>query len=291
MKTTQLFLVFLFFCSFPLFAQNDWTKEEVTKITANFNLYEDTFEIISKYKLNSEFAIQFTSVELIDKEIIISYTSLLPEGGEYFKPSISFRMNNEQLEVVPENLFGAVQKEMTFTEELEQHQIIWTNLTKEYIELKGQLEITLSVEIFGTRQLPYDVDCGIKPTFTNKQKMPFYTAGIVGAGSLVAGQLLERKAQTDYEDLYRTQKSETDAEPFYQDANGTHHTAFIMTYAGAAILAVDAIWFFIKQRRYKKQLDTYNEFCNPELSIRPFLENNSPNNFALQPGLRLKYNF
>ena len=163
MKTIKFYLIILVCWSFQLQAQNEWTKEEVTKFTINFDLYEDVFEILSKSKSTNDFSIQVSSVELIDKEIIITYRSQIPVGGKSFNPSITFRLNEKELNVAPENLFGDFYQTIQFSEDIKEHQIIWTNLTENYIDLKGQLEISLSIEVFGTRQLPFDVDCGIKP--------------------------------------------------------------------------------------------------------------------------------
>jgi len=285
------FLSLLFNCS--IYGQNQWTKQEKIIVEANLNLRTNDFQITKPASYEKDQVLKINSIALVDKDIIIQYKTTLPEGGQIHQSRIEFFLDGQKLNVEEEDLFGAINKSITFVEPSLHYQILWTRLLEKHIQLVGKLQIHLITEITGNRTLPFKVDCGIKPTFTHKQKIPFYAAAVVGAGSLIGSQILENKAQEDYINIYTTQKSGEAAEPIYQDINDRHHKALIMQYAGVAILVVDATWYLIRQIRYKKRLNTYNEFCNPEsnLSIRPQLELVPTNATALHAGFKLKYRF
>ena len=289
MKNTILIFTLLCF-SMASYGQTELLKKEVFQNKVKINLAENLLELNSSLSTANEDVINVSNIELIDKELVISFNSQTLENGEYFLSKLQVLLDGQPIVIEPENLFGEFDKKIEFQQASQSHKILWTNLMEDYINLKGQLEITLITEIYGTRDLPYNVDCGIKPSFTKKQKLPFIIAGVLGAGSVGAGQIFNNKSDDQYQ-TYLSQETFDAADPFYQDANKNAKRGEILTIAGASVLAVDAIWFFIKQRRFKKQLETYNEFCNPEkLNIQPTI-GFEPSSNTINSGLTLTLNF
>lgn len=289
MKNTILIFTLLCF-SMASYGQTELLKKEVFQNKVKINLTENLLELNSSLSTANEDVINVSNIELIDKELVISFNSQTLENGEYFLSKLQVLLDGQPIVIEPENLFGEFDKKIEFQQASQSHKILWTNLMEDYINLKGQLEITLVTEIYGTRDLPYNVDCGIKPSFTKKQKLPFIIAGVLGAGSVGAGQIFNNKSDDQYQ-TYLSQETFDAADPFYQDANKNAKRGGILTIAGASVLAVDAIWFFIKQRRFKKQLETYNEFCNPEkLNIQPTI-GFEPSSNTINSGLTLTLNF
>ncbi len=289
MKNTILIFTLLCF-SMASYGQTELLKKEVFQNKVKINLAENLLELNSSLSTANEDVINVSNIELIDKELVISFNSQTLENGEYFLSKLQVLLDGQPIVIEPENLFGEFDKKIEFQQASQSHKILWTNLMEDYINLKGQLEITLVTEIYGTRDLPYNVDCGIKPSFTKKQKLPFIIAGVLGAGSVGAGQIFNNKSDDQYQ-TYLSQETFDAADPFYQDANKNAKRGEILTIAGASVLAVDAIWFFIKQRRFKKQLETYNEFCNPEkLNIQPTI-GFEPSSNTINSGLTLTLNF
>lgn len=270
LKSTLLLLNLL--VSISCFAQIELLQTEVLQEQIQINLAKDVLEITTAKKQATNGTVSISHIELVDKDLIIHLDQKPFKNGDYFIINLAVKLNDETLPVEPENLFGELNKNISFSNEPQTYKIIWTNLMEEYIDLNGELAISLNVDIYGNRDLPYNVDCGIEPTFTTKQKIPFLIAGILGAGSVVAGEYLKNESEKDY-DTYLSQDNFDAAEPFYQDANDKANTGQILTYAGIGILTVDAIWYFVRQRRFRKQREVYNEFCKPKnISFQPHVE-------------------
>lgn len=243
-KLKSILLLLNVLASMTCFAQVEFLSKEEVQQQLQINLAKDILEITTDKKSAINSTVTISRTELVDKDIIIHLTQKPFKNGEYFVVNLGVKLNDQTLPIEPENLFGDVNKKISFTSEPQTHKIIWTNLMEEYIDLNGELKISLTIEIHGNRALPYNVDCGIEPTFTTKQKMPFLIAGILGAGSVAAGQYLKNESEKDY-DTYLVQETYDEAEPFYQDANNKANAGRILTYTGITVLTVDAIWFFI----------------------------------------------
>ncbi len=271
-KTTRILLFLNLLVSITCFAQTELLQTEVLQEKAQINLAKDILEVAPNTKQGSNAIVSISKMELVDKDLIIHLDQKLFKNGEYFMVNLAVKLNGEDLSIEPENLFGELNKNINFADEPQTYKIIWTNLMEEYIDLTGELMVSLSIDIYGNRDLPYNVDCGIEPTFTTKQKIPFLIAGILGAGSIAAGEYLKNESEKDY-DTYLSQDNFESAEPFYQDANDKANTGRILTYAGIGVLTVDAIWFFVRQRRFRKQREVYNEFCTSKnISFQPQVE-------------------
>ncbi|MFK7809634.1 MAG: hypothetical protein AB8F74_17650, partial [Saprospiraceae bacterium] len=270
MKILKTHLTFLYlFTSMICFAQTALLEKESIYEQMQIHLAKDILEKSTTGKAATDNNVSISKVELVDKDIIIHLNQQPFKNGEYCVVNLEVKLNDQVIEIEPENLFGVVNQKINFTEVPQNHKIVWTNLMEEYIDMKGQLAINLSVDIYGNRDLPYNVDCGVEPSFTRKQKIPFIIAGVLGAGSVAVGQYLKNESEKDY-DNYLIQENFDAAEPYYQDANDKANTGELLTNVGIAVLAVDAVWFFIRQRRFKKQMKVYNEFCRPKkVTIQP----------------------
>lgn len=267
-------------------------KAEKKIIEVQFDLAKNIFKITSQSKTGNQSILSLNDIQFSDKEIQIKYTHLDFSGTKYYRVRLEAALDGVLLPIVSENILGSNGADVLLEEALQERSLIWTNLVEDYIQLQGVLQITLYAEAFGSKELPFNVDCGVKPQFTNRQQLPYLGVAIVGAGSLLAGQQFRRSSEEDYA-LYLSQETAEAAEPFFLSANDKHHKELVFTYSGAALLAGDLIWYLIRQRRYKRRLKTYQKFCQPteEISLRPALRIDTQEAMALQAGLRFQLQF
>ena len=292
MKKILLSLFCLLFMGLLVQAQVEVLKTEKHLIDAQFDLSNNEFKILSSGENSKDDFLKITSIRYEEKEIQIDFSNLDFTGAEYYRLQVSASLEEIILPIRPENILGAVNKNILIEDAPELQTLVWTNLVEDFVALKGRLKITLYTEIYGRKELPYKVNCGVKPEFTNKQKMPFLIAALAGTGSLVTGQLFKQASDKEYAD-YLSQETFEVANPILLSANDKHHKDLVFTSVGAALLAGDVIWFLIRQRRYKKQIATYRKFCKPteELTIRPVFEVDPKSTLVLQTGLNIKWRF
>ena len=170
-------------------------------------------------------------------------------------------------------------------------QITWINVFDRYLNLKGELTVSLTANLWGTRVLPYDCSLGA-PSFTSKQRMPYYLAAGLGAASIGVGQIFKQQSDNIYNDEYLTANSVSEAEDPFNRANNANQTYVILTYAGAAILVTDAVLYLIRQGKYQKNLKLYNQWCRDgSISLRPAVDFSSPASPSGTIGLNLKLTF
>ena len=292
MKKILLSLFCLLFMGLLVQAQVEVLKTEKHLLDVQFDLSTNEFEIRSSGENSKDDFLKIASIRYEEKEIQIDFSNLDFTGAEYYRLQMSATLEDAALSIKPENILGAVNKNILISDTRELQTIVWTNLVEDFVELKGRLKITLSTEIYGRKELPYKVNCGVKPEFTNKQKMPFLIAALAGVGSLATGQIFKQASAREYADYLRQETFEV-ANPILLSANDKHHKDLVFTSVGAALLAGDVIWFLIRQRRYKKQITTYRKFCSPteDLSIRPVFEVGPKDAVVLQTGLNIKWRF
>ncbi len=230
------------------------------------------------------------SLQLRNGDIIVSYRLKNPDDREdFYLTALTATLNGVPLPAAPEFLSGDVGTPLTSGG---QRQITWSGLLEKYVNLEGELTITLTAERWGELQLP--VDCDNPPSFTSKQRVPYYIAAGLGAAAIGIGQIFRAQRDDKYQEYENTRNYDA-ATPIYNDANSKHHTYLILTYAGAGIIVADAVLYIIRQSRYKKKLRLYQEFCNQSnLTLAPEVE--IPMSQAIGPsqgkiGFRLTYSF
>lgn len=234
--------------------------------------------------------IETLGLTLEEAELIVDYR-LKPIGEEeYYQVDISFFLNGERLAVRNEHLLGDVGEQQASAGNVNK-QIIWTDIPESHLNLEGDLNLTLTVELWGKPELPYNVDCSAPPSFTARQQMPYYFAAVAGVAAIGTGWLIKNNGEDIYNNDYLTAPTEDVAEPFFQDANDKRHTGLILQYSGAAVLLIDAVWYGIRYFRFKKRHEVFQEYCNPgRLSLSPKVQY-SPVNGTARVGMKMRYAF
>lgn len=280
-KCIKLILVILM--SIPIFGFGQKVEvltNQVKTVSAQINL--------AKGQLASVSSSENIKLNLQNEQLIIEYyLPELSEEGRFYEIIPSVQLNGEGLTLVPFKAFrGDWNQDITPGNK----KIVWVNLLQEYTQLEGTLELKLIVNQWGERKLPYDCSLGM-PTFTSKQRMPYFLAAGIGALSIGAGQLFKNKSQDVYTNDYLPSSTFNQASPFYDDANKKHQTYLLLTYVGVGILAADITLFTIKYRKFKQNKKLYDEYCKtPDIGTLSNL-NISTGLVSGAPGMKLTLNF
>ena len=273
----------LLFMSLPFWVLGQNTEElgaVVQTARAQINLAEG--------RLSEATSAENVRLELQYGELSVFYQ--LPELGEegrFYEVEPAIRLNGRELLLVPSEEFrGDWGRPLTPGA----RRLLWIDLPARYIQLQGELEMVLTVRRWGERKLPYDCSLG-EPRFTARQRLPYYLAAGLGAAAIGAGQIFREQSQRIYDRDYSNSETLEEASPLYEDANNKHHTYLILTYAGAGVLAADAALYLIRRRRYKKNMEWYEQYCRENsLSFRPAAEWPSAGKEA-SVGLKMTWTF
>ena len=263
------------------FGTATWTTE------VNVSVAEEHYSVISNNSgPEKNNLIKEVSFDYQVGEISIRYSLQKPERDRYYRISLEVQLDGRPVPIRPEDLLGSL-GDMPINDAALSKEINWINLPENYLHLDGKMTLELQAELRGPRVLPYGLDCDVVPEFGKKELVPHYIGAGVGLAALGTGIYLKRKSDDIYNSDYLSQITEEQAEPYYQDASNKNQASIVLTYAGATILLVDAVWLAIRYGRYQQRKKAYNEFCGDKgLSLRPaFIGPQEP------VGLRLRYNF
>ena len=114
---------------------------------------------------------------------------------------------------------------------------------------------------------------------TPKPKVGFRPLLTVGCYGLIAYGLAERQKALDQYAIYEEQKNMAAGEPYYQTANGHHHTYFLATRGAIVVAAVDVIATFIRGLSNSREVRRVQG-----ITLRPGLQ-------AGQPTAVVRYSF
>ncbi len=235
-------------------------------------------------------ALQSMGLTLHHDDLLIEYTLSSGKSKEIYRVDFQASLNGSPLNIHAEDLLGDFHKDTPAS--AGQKRIVWTNLLDRYYVFEGTLELTLKVELWGEPTLPFGIECGEVPTFSSKQRLPYYLVAGLGAATIGLSAVIGADAKKIYEEDYLQQRFEQAAEPFYEEANNKRHTELLLRYAGIGILIGDAALFFYRNIRQRKKVDAYNEFCGSNrISISPMYQSNATPIEGEQLGLKLSYTF
>jgi hypothetical protein len=222
-------------------------------------------------------------------ELVISYELGEPGAKGYFEmKGFQVMLDGKALDLKPEQIIGESGRINTGGNK----RILVAQLLDQYINLKGSLTVTLVVASYGERKLPFGIDCNTPPTFTAKQRSPYFIAAGAGVACIGLGQYFRVKSEDVYENQYKLALTAAEAAPLYEDANGKHHIYQILTYGGSAILIADAVLYYLRDRNYRKQTAVYKEYCGgTSMRLEPVFEIPSLQNPDGQAGLKWTLNF
>jgi hypothetical protein len=288
MKKRTLCLLTLIFLFNWLHGQPQLLMKGKAEFSADINVLEESFQSIKSDSDNT--LIQQMDVELQDFEFVITYQLAPLKDEQYYQVAIEFTQNGKKLDVLPAFISGDVGR-INNTTRSDKQEITWTDLLEQYLNLDGEISFSLTAELWGKPLLPFGIECDNPPVFSLKQKWPHYASGLTGVAAFGSGLVLFNRAENIYENEYLTAITETEAEPFYQDANRKRRTGLSLMYTGAGVVLVDLIWYSVRQIRYNQRKKAFDRFCNQRVSLSPVYLAPLDQSGNAQAGLRLTCRF
>jgi hypothetical protein len=144
--------------------------------------------------------------------------------------------------------------------------LIWLDVTEQMDDFEGVYTLRVRRSLIGA------VNCEAgRPTFTLRQKLPYYTAGGAGLALLGVGQIYRVQRDNQYE-RYTRLWAESNPAPAEDDnplarAKSKDRAARICTWTGIGIVAIDALLFSRRHLKIKQKQRVYDKFCTPKTSL------------------------
>jgi len=282
MKKLLILVLFLLPSSINLSAQIEKLYSETYTIRADLDLIKEKAKVYN-------FSIG-ASLSLQADELHIHYQFWQLTKFEYYNTSLKILLDGEEIKPSTRYLMGDVGKELSKGKSGSRQTILWTSLSENYQQLKGRLTIIVSVDFYGKKELPHEVDCAHPPQFGFKQKLPLYSIGAVGLGSIVTGQVLRINADNIYENQYLPSNRLDIRAETYEEYEQKLDNAKLLTYAGIGVVVADAVLWLIRNRKHNQRLRTFEKNCDKvSISFQPIYEISTNNESQLGMGLILKF--
>jgi hypothetical protein len=212
-------------------------------------------------------------IRIVESDLILEYEDL-PANETWYDVTLSIRLPDGQILNAPPE-FSREQ-----TGQPKSKLKTWPDAT-EYLQ-----PTNTAYSLLINRTQMGLVNCeAIRPAFSLKQKMPYYSAAGVGLVLVGIGQVY-RAQQNDYYRTYEAAWADGSPRPLANDdprqkALKSKKAFQICTWAGIGLLAVDATLFSIKRQKTKKKQQVYDQFC-----LSPAIQINSAG-----PGIGLQLKF
>lgn len=120
------------------------------------------------------------------------------------------------------------------------------------------------------------VNCtGVRPQFTLKQQLPYYGVALAGVAAAGIGLFLFKRSNQEYDQYgayWEQGLTRTDAQRFFDDAKTFKKNGQMLLYSGLAVTGADALLYYFKWRKIKKNQKMYDDYCTPKtsfLAVRP----------------------
>ena len=291
MRKLAVSIVATIVCCYTLTAQYQLLNTEESSIRGDISLIDDAFSVSSVNNAGN-IIVQEVSVQLSGGELIFDILLRGGEESDNYMLDMRATLDGQPIDIMRSDLYGPLGDELPAQGGL-RYQVIWTNLHERYIDLSGELTLTITAQRYGVPRLPYGLECGVPPAFTKKQRLPYYLAAGVGLASIGSSIIFKGKSNDTYDNEYLTRNFAEQAEPFYQSANSDHQKSLVMRYAGIGILAVDAGLYIYRLIRLRKKEEAYREFCREDASttVTPLVELPNATLKDGQLGLSFTYRF
>lgn len=265
---------FIYGQSQHLFTQTYQLRANVDLVNSQLKTYSFSSGVLAKFDQD---------------ELNVSFILKATEPHSYYDVSFKAFLNGQEITPLPSYLKGDLGKGQVIQRGEENRSFVWFGLAENFQQMKGKLNLIITMDYYGDKGLPYDISCFNPPQFGLKQKLPFLGSGLIGLGSLTSGIVLLRKGRKNY-NRHLDFDSIRERDKYYDDATNQTDLAEVLTYAGVGILLADLSLYYFRKRKFKKQQAIYLENCtNSSVSFQPVL---SIDRFqSINPGLQLSVRF
>lgn len=278
MKNKFLIAVLLFVFATTVGAQQQYPLRTLTdSVVGTVQIQQHQYRLINPdistlLKARNGFP-AVLDIRIVESDLILEYEDL-PASETWYDVTLSVRLPDGQILNAPPE-FSREQ-----TGQVKSRLKTWPDAT-EYLQ-PSDMPYTLII-----RRIQMGlVNCeAIRPAFSLKQKMPYYSAAGVGLVLVGVGQVY-RAQQNDYYRTYEAAWADGSPRPLADDnprqkALKSRKAFQICTWAGIGLLAADATLFSIKRLKIKKKQQVYDQFC-----LSPAIQINSSG-----PGIGLQLKF
>lgn len=278
----KMYLLLLILLPIGAFSQSgQFRQSRQLKATVAIDLMTDQLQLQEK---SSDL---IDGVTLKNGEITIDYhlpqKSGILQAASSYRASLSVSQDGRSIRLLPEYLLGT---DRTIRKEGPQ-QIIWSHLLPTFIDLKGQLDLVITLDEW--------VDCTIlqQELALNARLSKWQKAGFITGGSLVLGGGTLILISDSVYDKYKRGPTAEAVEDEYLRANDLLDSGVIMVIGGVALLTADLISVLIKKRGTREAQSIIRELCAPAKSfgVRPSLTMPGVGFPAGCVGIKLTYSF
>lgn len=228
-------------------------------VNAKIDLQNETVEMISSPPVERENRIKDLTLDLRHGELIISYSLDKSEKGNYYDIELYAELGGTPILLKPGKLIGDIGTGIE-TSAVSNFEIVWPGFYEQFLQIEDDFSLSLKATYVDQLKVA-GLDCDNPPVFGFKQQWPFLATLAVAGGSIGAGQYYKGRSEDTYNTQYLPAGSLAEANPIYDKANQEHQQYLILTYAGAALIAGDLIWYVVRSARHQKRLKLFDEYC------------------------------
>ena len=281
--------------SFSVFGQADQLSSYRTTVTARIDLAADQLTSVQA-ETGPNQKVKEVNLQLINGELVLQYEMDFASNEDYCDVAIDVSLDRKPLPIKNYDLLGNTGTQQR--EDPAHKTVILTHLLENFLDLKGDLMLTINAKFSGTRILRYGVTCdGPRPEFTPKQKLPYYLVVGASAGMIGVAQIFKASSNQTYSKYEHYQRDHPEDgtreafDLFYKDAQSDHKIYWILQYGGGAILAANVTWFVVRAVRNKRAGKEYDEYCAPaKVGFQPYI--GRPESLTgTETGFSLTYHF
>jgi len=274
-------ILFLLISVFHLtgWSQNDPMISDLTLVPFRISLSDGAFEVEwSQNTTRSTFqkfnVIQISDIRIEGIDLHIEYT--IPERDPGLEYAIGMSIEGADSTLIDSN-----PKEISLNVSGDRNRVntlVWRNIIGDVIDPAETYSLLIRTDIYGEI-------CSEEPVLNVAGQLPYYGGAILGLGMIGAGQLYKRQADRSYESYEKLWlNGDENDDALREQADQDRKTAQFLTYAGIGVLGLDAILFYLKNRKHRKDVRRYKAFCvgQSEISIHPRYNSNTKMGFMVR---------
>lgn len=243
------------------------------------------------------------SAKLENNEIVLTYRLKKTAKEQYYRIGLTATLDGKPLPTAirPEQVSGAYGPYVIVEDNSTILKTIWGDLIPSYLNLEGELAIDLEVSLERSNFLEV-CEKGRPTFFTWKDQKWHAVAGVVGLGSLIAGQTFKNRRDDNYQTYTNlseefnsagaTKKAEISNEHprLLEEAKDQDDQYRFFSWVGAGILAGDLIWELIRFAKFERDNKDFYRYCTGQnkVSLRPVI---LPGTLSSTAGMQLKVRF
>ncbi|WP_421799177.1 hypothetical protein [Haliscomenobacter sp.] len=248
-----------------IYTQRDTIQFEVVEQSGKLALQFNP-EQTKHVDFTTSYFMAITGLRLEDADLQLAYELGSTEKGfNYITSVLLLNQTGRVITPLPFKAKGALGSLTEGTVGL--RSMTWLDALEDVLIFGQKYQLVLSAELWG------NVDCAdVRPAFTLGQQLPHL--GIAAGGLILTGigQFQKSKkidAYNTYKSYYSNNQPYKLAQPFFDQAKDYEKEARLYTYAGWAVLSLDAAVYLYRALNTMARQKQYDKYCgNQSFSLR-----------------------